>query len=828
MTGTPPFRHGPRLRSWVPDLLGVAWVLAAAGAVMAPAFAHGPYLGAFDWASRYGLSSNPGVVIHNPQAFDQISEFIPWTNLAWTQVHTGHLPLWNPYTVLGTPLAFNWQAGTFGIPALLGYLFPLRLAYTVQVLATLAIAGTGVYVLGRVLRLGAVGCTLAATVYELSGSLFAWLGAPITSVMSWAGWLFAATLLVVRGRHPARAVTFFAVVVACAVYAGQPDTLVNLASAFLVFLIVLLVARVPRFGGSGPIRRPLFHTVVAAGAGAALSAPLLLPGLQLLPSSLRTGKNVSQALPAHSIVLTLLQGFDGLPVAGSRWFGSGYYVKTAAYVGVIAVVLAVIAVVAAVRLRCRRPEVVAFSAVAVVMAGIVYLPPVESFLGTVPKLSSVQWHRSTTAMAFALAILAGMGVDVLVRSHDKRVVRAAAAYGFGAAAVLLLAVWGLARGHLPPVEASIRARSFIWPVASAALGLVVTGGLVWAHRGVGRPGRHRRHTGGGRRGWREAGQWAAAALLACETAFLITAGAPLWSSSATYLVPTPEEAALARAVGTSLVGFGTNTCFGHQLGIVPDLNVAFRVQELAAYEPLLPMAYGVSWRDATGHGAAPVNNPVVPFTVFCPAVTSAAIARRYGVGFVLERAGQPGPDGSVFAGVVGEESLFRVPGAAPATLTTMPASGTIPGLDAVGSEVPISEPNPASLTVVTHGADRQVLRLRLTAVPGWHASIDGRPLVLHTFAGVMLQAVIPPGRHVVKVEYWPATFTIGICLAVAAAVGLGSVLLYGRTRRGKRIGFLRSGQEVADRDRVLDEALARHPPLEREILRLHQQPPGVA
>ncbi len=93
-------------------------------------------------------------------------------------------------------------------------------------LATLVIAGTGVYVLGRVLRLSVMSCAMAATVYELSGPFFGWLGWPIASVMSWAGWLFAATILVVRGRHRARAVTFFAVVLACAVYAGQPDTLV--------------------------------------------------------------------------------------------------------------------------------------------------------------------------------------------------------------------------------------------------------------------------------------------------------------------------------------------------------------------------------------------------------------------------------------------------------------------------------------------------------------------------------------------------------------------------------------------------------------------------
>jgi hypothetical protein len=755
---------------------------------MAPALAHGQYLGSFDWASRYGLTTNPGVVIHNPQAFDQISEFIPWTNLAWTQVHHGQLPLWNPYTVLGTPLAFNWQAGTFGVPALLGYLFPLRLAYTVQVMATLFVAGTGVYVLGRVLRLGVLGCAMAATVYELSGPFQAWLGAPITSVMSWAGWLFAATLVVVRGRHPARAIAFFAVVLACAVYAGQPDTMVNLGSALLVFVAVLLVTRVRRFGGSGPIRRPLVHTVLGVAAGAALSAPLLLPGLQLLPSSLRTGKNLSQALPAQSIVLNLFQGFDGLPVAGSRWFGSGYYVKTVAYLGVIAVVLAVLAVVAAVKLRCRRPEVIAFGAVALSMAGIVYVPPVESFLGALPLLGSVQWHRSTTAMAFALAVLAGMGVDVLVRSHRRRVIRVWTAYGFGASAVLLVALWALGRGHLPRVEASIRAKSFIWPAAATALGLVVAGVLFLAHGRHGRHSHEGRHGAGAGRGWLGLGQGAAATLLVCETAFLVTAGAPLWSSSSTYLAPTLPEIALAKAVGTSVVGLGKNTCFSNQLGLVPDLNVAFRVKELAAYEPLLPMAYGSSWRDATGQTAAPVETPLVPFTVFCPAVTSASVARRYGVGFILEPAGAPGPPGTIFVEAVGGEGLYRVPGASAATLVPVPAGGGLPGPDAAGRSVPVTVHDPASWTINTDAAGPAVVRMRLTAVPGWHASIDGRPLALHDFAGVMLQALIPPGRHVVKLDYWPQTFTAGIVLAGAAVVVLGAALAYGPVRRRSRRG----------------------------------------
>jgi len=766
-------------RSWWVDALGVLWVVAAAVAVLAPALSHGAYLGAFDWVSRYGLSSDPSVAVHNRQAFDQITEFIPWTNLAWTEVHSGHLPLWNPYTVLGMPLAFNWQAGAFGVPALIGYLFPLRLAYTVQVVVTLLIAGTGVYVLGRVLRLSVVGCAMAATVYELSGPFFGWLGWPIASVMSWAGWLFAAVVLVVRSRHRARAVTFLALVVACAVYAGQPDTLVVLASALLVFLVALFAARAPRFGGSGPIRRPVLDTVLGLVTGAALSGPLLLPGLQLLSGTDRTGDALSKALPVPSLLMVLFQSFDGTPVAGSRWFGTGYYTKAVAYVGVIAVVLALVAVAGALKLRWRRRETIAFGAVALVMAGIVYIPLAESFLDGLPIVGNVLWRRATIVMTFALAVLAGMGADVVIRSYRSQVVRRWAGAGFGAAAVVLLAVWTFGRGRLPPVEASIRVRSFIWPVAATALGLAVVAGLWWWST------RPSAASSSDDDGSFSAGRIAAALLLACETAFLVTAGTSLWSSSSRYLAPTRAETELARAVGSSMVGFGTNTCYGDQLGIVPDYNVALGVKELAAYEPLLPRRYGSSWRQATGQSAAPVRLPIVPFSVFCPAVTTTSVARRYGVRFVLEPSGKAGPSGAVFDRAVGDEELYRIPGAGLATLTPVLASGALPGLDARGTVVPVTQPDPGSWKVVTDGAGPQVLRLRLTDVPGWHASIDGRQLPLQRFAGVMLQARIPAGHHVIELSYWPVAFTAGLVLAgggAAVLCGFGLVEFLRRRR----------------------------------------------
>ena len=318
-----PSTRGPvYLNRTVVDALGVLWVLAAAGAVMAPALVHGVYLGPYDILSKLGLSQQPAVSVHSWASEDQIFTMIPWSTLASTQVHQGHLPLWNPYSVLGTPLAFNWQSATFGLPALFGYLVPVRFAYTVQVLVTLAVAGTGVYVLGRVLKLGVLGCMTAATIFELSGAFMGWLGWPNASVMSWAGWLFAAAILVVRGRHRARAVTFFAVVVAFAIYAGNPETGIAMALGFLVFIVVLLVLRAHRLGGGEPIVRPALDLVVATVAGLALAAPLLLPGVQLNAISARSSVKDSYSLTLHELNYLIFQSFDGIPWGNGPYFGN--------------------------------------------------------------------------------------------------------------------------------------------------------------------------------------------------------------------------------------------------------------------------------------------------------------------------------------------------------------------------------------------------------------------------------------------------------------------------------------------------------------------------
>ncbi len=70
-----------------------------------------------------------------------------------------------------------------------------------------------------------------------------------------------------------------------------------------------------------------------------------------------------------------------------------------------------------------------------------------------------------------------------------------------------------------------------------------------------------------------------------------------------------------------------------------------------------------------------------------------------------------------------------------------------------------------------------MLRLRVTALPGWHATIDGHPLALQHWAeGAMLEARVPGGRHVIEAHYWPGLFSAGLVAALAVLAGFVGTL----------------------------------------------------
>ena len=761
-------------------LVAVLWTILLAGVTLAPAFSRGWMIGPYDLLTNQGLTSQPGVVEHGSYVnLDPISQMIQWTALNWNQVHHATLPLWNPYNGLGLPLAFNWQSSSFGVSSLIGYLFPIRYAYTAGVVATMVIAGTGAYVLARLLRQGFLGALMVATVFELSGPLVAYLGYPQGQVLAFGGWLFAAGVLVVQGKRRIPAISFFAFILACSIYAGHPESLVVMFVAIMVFLTTLLAVRAlpHRLGFEmGPLRRPVSDLVVATLAGLALGAPLLLPGIQLAAGSVHATSPGPPAFPTHDLLYLIFSSFDGVPVPGNYGFGPSFFYNTvAAYVGIIAVVLALIAIVTAI--QRKRPEALAVTAVVIVMGAIVYVEPVTRLADSLPFIGEIVWLRALGPLTLALAVLAGAGLDAVIQSPTSRTIRLGLLGGFGSAALAIACIWLFGRnGGLPNIDSSlaahVRAESFVWPAAGAAVGLAGTA-LLWCRLRL-------RFV-------------VALALLACETLFLIAAGSIQIASSANGNSPTPAVSALQHDVGAATVGTDSPSC---SLGIRPEVNIAYQVHELNLYDPIVPKAYYTMWQRETGQPAGSTA-----FDTYCPAISTSAEARLLGVGYVLVDAGSPGPPGSVFVTELkpqdpfppgdilerppSKQDLYRISGAGRATVIRVLPHQPLPPADAAGTPVHVTDSNPAHWSLRTDGSTALVLRLHLTEVPGWHATIDGRPLQLQSLSDIMFQARIPPGRHSIELRYWPTAFTAGLVVALVTVLALAVALLATLPRLGR-------------------------------------------
>jgi len=759
-----------RLRRSLPDVIGVIWVLGASISLIIPALVHGVHLGPYNvlYSPNHGLAT----VGHKPVRLwtntDIIDQMVPWSALDWRMVHQGHIPLWNPFNALGTPLAFNWQSAPFSIPTLISYLFPLSSAFTAAVITSLLIAGPGAYLMGRSLRLNSLGSATIGTVFVLSGPFAAWLGYPFPAVYCWAGWIVACGIYILRGKHPAIATIGMAVTIAFALYGGQPEGIAVLFGAIILIFAIILIARA-KAGGVDPVLAPSLRLIAAFVLGTGLAMPLVLPAVLLTASSIRNFAPPTQAFPTHQLAYLIFQGYDGLPITGNGGYGISlfYYVETVAYIGIGALALAGIG------LWVRRKSAVSLALFAAILAclALVFVGPVDTTLDKLPLVGNVTWWRALMPLSLIIATLAGITIDVIVREKDSaKVVRwLGIAFGSGSAVVSLLWVFG--RGGLQGTVLATRDASFRWQVVDLVVGVAAALFVLIAHRFTKRY----------RRGIHTAG---AVLILLSITGFLLSAGAPLVQSSDHGFIQTSALTEYQDAVGNGVVASGVTGC---ALGIPTNDNDVYGVRQFDDYDASLPKTYFTDWPRLGGTSAG-----IKAYYLFCPAVKSAAIAREFGISFILEPGVAPGPPGVVLDRRIDGESLYRVPGVGAATVTAL-QGGRLPGDQAYGRPVRVDQSNPRVWRLSVTVRRASVVRFHLNDVVGWHATLNGRPLPLSRYAGLMMQAEVPAGSDHIILSYWPSSFTAGLVIGAVCLSALAIGLLVAYERRAIARGVRTDG-----------------------------------
>ena len=397
--------------------------------------------------SRIGRTPDPGAPAWTIE---------PWLKIVANQYwKEHHLPLWNPYSGYGTPLAAAMQPQPFYPLTVLLSLHPTAWTYNFFIIGRLFVAGLLMFLFAR-LFLGFIPSLFAAVTFMLTGYFVTFLNMPHLSVEVLLPGVFLAFELLLR-QNSWRAVIGTAGIIFLCFIGGMPESLFLIVSfGCLYFLFRLAVT--PEFREQ-PLPR-LGKLAAAVALGFALSAFLLLPFLEFIRISHDTHQATNlggdrAGLITHSdqrVAITYLLPLIFGPVANSIFGGLSGWTGMVGYWGITPCLFAVAAVVCCfVRKNTAYPNplrfLTAFFAVSLTLMVLKrFGNPIINWIGSLPLADMIVFVKyQEPLMAFCVAMLAGIGFSLLVKRRTR------SGYFVTAAIALLGVMLALAGWSLPHV-----------------------------------------------------------------------------------------------------------------------------------------------------------------------------------------------------------------------------------------------------------------------------------------------------------------------------------------------------------------------------------------
>ncbi len=715
----------------------------------------------------------PGIRMGNPLLTDIAFMFHPWQIWAGRELAGGHFPLWNPHAYAGAPFFANPQTALLFPLTWLAAVLPAATAVTLISILKLSLAGTGMYVFLRLIAVTPLSAVLGALAFMLNGALVTWLQWAVGTAMAMLPWIFAATERLRQRPNGARTAGL-ALVVAVALFGGYLQTTV------LALAAAGLWALMPAPAGERR-RAVVARWMVGAGLGVMLAAVQLLPFVEYARLSsvyaYRSQWMPVMAAPARMAVALFMPFYYGSPLSRDFW-GYWNFNEIAATVGAVPWVALPAALVGA----WSRPKTRFFAVMAAVAAVACYETPwLTAALDRLPPISLVIAFRLVAFLAFALAALAAIGLDVL-RARPAVAVRRAVEIGVAA---VVLGVYAVVAADYP-----VLART---PTGASPFGqyLLFLAAIVVAAVAALVLDRGRRIA--------VAATVALAAVQLAGTAPLAATYNPVIDGGKFYPPPPPSvrhlQVATAGDPGRVLFGLGKN------------MGMLYGLREVTGYDGMTPrrleqLASPVSERlNIIASGSMNVmldwNTPLFDLLgvrrVLLPRDAEAIPSH-----FVLE---YDGPDARVWLNPRALPRVMVVPrarcvgdGEALAVMhggrLDFRADVLIHDCAPVGASDVAGGRGTARL--VTDGAERLVIEtatdgpayLVLTDAwfPGWRAWVDGveQPAWRADYAFRTVR--IAAGRHHVEWRYRPPSVGWGVALSLAALVAIAAVTVTGRRR----------------------------------------------
>jgi hypothetical protein len=362
---------------------------------------------------------------------DQVYAFLPWKVFTVRSLRQGHLPLWNPYINGGQPFVGNAQSAIFSPFNLLAYLLPLYPSYAITAVLRLFVAGIFTFLFTREIGLSKPAALLAMVAFTFSGPMIVWVGYPLSPVMAW---LPAMLLTIERALSRKSALYTMAsgLTVGAQFLGGHPETSFHVVLAWTAYSLYRAVAL--EGWQLSKLFPQLLRIAAAATVGVLLAAAQLVPFVEaLLQSAVLAARQAGTTGTAScfltrlllewqkwpTAITTVLPRYFGTPLDKSYLYPYSNAVEQNAYVGVLPLALAVAATLQSIRRRSspRRNLVLFFGLLAGVCLGVAIRLPLLNAINYLPLFSISRNERIRLIYAFAVAVLAGLGLDGIGRGH---------------------------------------------------------------------------------------------------------------------------------------------------------------------------------------------------------------------------------------------------------------------------------------------------------------------------------------------------------------------------------------------------------------------------
>jgi len=754
----------------------------------------------------------------------------------------GELPLWNPRTGCGVPfLADPVTQSTYpGLLPLVAWL-PHGVAFDLSLGLHAVLAAVGMAAYARALGAGRAGGAVAGIVYAANGCAVSFHNHPPFAFSgAWLPVVLLATRRLLEQPGPRRYAAL-AAALALQTLAGGAELV--LATVVLMAGEAALAAARARSGaraqaGAGAEGdAPEGGLPQGAGAGAATApgavraaaAPLVRLGL---------AGSLALALAAVQVVPTLEYVREGSRAAGVDraeafiWsfrpaqlaevavpFAFGYYptgrywgarhadtafggapLFMSSYLGPVALALA------AAGLAAARPRRIALGLGAVALGAFVlalgrYTPIFPFVHDHVPGIALFRYPgKMLYLVAFALSALAGLGTAAWTGDDDDAARRAGRAAAAVAAALGLAAALAGATALRPSLAGCVHA-------ALAAVALLA---LLAARRRFGF-------------GPRAAGV-AAAVLVAAD---LVVATRPVLVTLPEWLLEEPpavvaelraREPAPEGRVRVSLApGVPSRAPPAESMPAGVSRLHGVRIAARERLEPILSCVWGLE--DPNHYGSMRLGHVTALWRGLDERSDQDGVVRsRYDLAYALTNTGwllSPRPDGPgdevhalrypdalPRAFLVGRATVVEDDAAAivrlrsvdargaaafdpraEAVLVAAPAASALDAPAGPAGEARVVRYAPEGIEVEVRAGREAYLVLLDAWFPGWEATVDGRPAPIAR-ADVAFRAVrVPPGEHVVRLDYRPRSVTAGLAISAAALLALLGLVIRGTPGR---------------------------------------------